>query len=207
MPSFGGKGPADSAGLHFFSLSWQKGEAELTFTKPSLCPPWDQALARSQIITLTTRLCSSLFLLLTTQSCPTLWDPTDCSPPGSSVHGILQARIPWPPPGDLPDPGIKPTSLAWQADFFFFFNYWATWEVQQCSYPVCFSFLPKWRKKPQTYGHVTFSWEERASDTKQMGFGWHWLCPGAGERFQGAERIRVTCFRWHTCHDVHMSGA
>ena len=28
------------------------------------------------------------------QSCPTLWDPTDCSPPGSSVHGILQARIP-----------------------------------------------------------------------------------------------------------------
>ena len=27
------------------------------------------------------------------QSCPTLWDPVDCSPPGSSVHGILQARI------------------------------------------------------------------------------------------------------------------
>ena len=28
-----------------------------------------------------------------TQSCPTLWDPMDCSPPGSSVHGISQARI------------------------------------------------------------------------------------------------------------------
>ena len=27
------------------------------------------------------------------QSCPTLCDPTDCSPPGSSVRGILQARI------------------------------------------------------------------------------------------------------------------
>ena len=27
------------------------------------------------------------------QSCRTLWDPMDCSPPGSSVHGILQARI------------------------------------------------------------------------------------------------------------------
>ena len=26
------------------------------------------------------------------QSCPTLLDPMDCSPPGSSVHGILQAR-------------------------------------------------------------------------------------------------------------------
>ena len=28
-----------------------------------------------------------------TQSCPTLWDPMDCSLPGSSVRGILQARI------------------------------------------------------------------------------------------------------------------
>ena len=27
------------------------------------------------------------------QSCPTLCDPVDCSPPGSSVHGILQAGI------------------------------------------------------------------------------------------------------------------
>ena len=27
------------------------------------------------------------------QSCPTLCDPMDCSPPGSSIHGILQARI------------------------------------------------------------------------------------------------------------------
>ena len=31
--------------------------------------------------------------LLVTQSCPTLWGPMDCSPPGSSVHGILQPRI------------------------------------------------------------------------------------------------------------------
>ena len=30
---------------------------------------------------------------LVTQSCPTLCDPIDCSPAGSSVHGILQARI------------------------------------------------------------------------------------------------------------------
>ena len=28
-----------------------------------------------------------------TQSCPTLSDPRDCSPPGSSVHGIFQARV------------------------------------------------------------------------------------------------------------------
>ena len=38
---------------------------------------------------------------------PTLCDPMDYSPSGSSVHGILQSRIlewlPYPPPGDLPD--------------------------------------------------------------------------------------------------------
>ena len=28
-----------------------------------------------------------------TQSCPTLSDPMDCSPPGSSVRGIFQARV------------------------------------------------------------------------------------------------------------------
>ena len=48
------------------------------------------------------------------QSCQTLCDPLDCSPPGSSVHGIFQARIlgwvAFPPPGDLSDPGLKPTS-------------------------------------------------------------------------------------------------
>ena len=27
------------------------------------------------------------------QSCPTLCDPMDCSPPSSSIHGILQAKI------------------------------------------------------------------------------------------------------------------
>ena len=32
-------------------------------------------------------------VVLVTQSCPTLCDPMDCSLPGSSVHGILQARI------------------------------------------------------------------------------------------------------------------
>ena len=46
------------------------------------------------------------------QSCLTLCHPMDCSLPGSSVHGILQARIlEWvamPSSGDLPNPEIKP---------------------------------------------------------------------------------------------------
>ena len=35
----------------------------------------------------------SIVVVLVAQSCPTLCDPKDCSPPVSSVHGILQARI------------------------------------------------------------------------------------------------------------------
>ena len=33
-------------------------------------------------------------MFLVAQPCPALYNPVDCSPPGSSVHGILQARIP-----------------------------------------------------------------------------------------------------------------
>ena len=47
--------------------------------------------------------------------CPALCHPMDCSPPGSSVHGVILARIlefPFPLPWDLPDLGIEPTSPA-----------------------------------------------------------------------------------------------
>ena len=57
-----------------------------------------------------TSLCAKLL-----QFCPSLCDSVDCSPPGSSDHGILQTRIlKWvacPPPGGLPKPGVEPTSL------------------------------------------------------------------------------------------------
>ena len=57
------------------------------------------------------------------QSCLILCDPLDYSPPGCSVHGIFQqgfwSGLPFPPPGDLPNPGIGPmfpVSPALQAD-------------------------------------------------------------------------------------------
>ena len=60
----------------------------------------------------------------------------DCSPSGSSVHGILQARIlelvPCPPPGDLPDPGMELISLtppSDEADKGRFFTTSVTWEA------------------------------------------------------------------------------
>ena len=54
------------------------------------------------------------------QSCLTLCDTIDGSPPGSPVPGILQARIlewvAFPSPGDLPNLQIKPGSPSLQAD-------------------------------------------------------------------------------------------
>ena len=49
------------------------------------------------------------------QSCPTPYNPMDCSPPGSSVHEFPKQEywsgLPFPSPGNLPNPGIKPKSL------------------------------------------------------------------------------------------------
>ena len=45
------------------------------------------------------------------QSCPTLLDPMDCSLPGSSVHGIFQARVlEWGANKHFLDPGQPPAS-------------------------------------------------------------------------------------------------
>ena len=60
-------------------------------------------------------------LVLVTQSCLTVCDPMDCSPPGSSVHEIFSRQgywsvLPFPSPGDLPNPGIEARSPALQAD-------------------------------------------------------------------------------------------
>ena len=65
-------------------------------------------------------------------SCPTLCDTMHCSPPGCSLHGILQARIlVWiamPSPRGLPDPGIKPASLTSSSLAGRFFTTSITWE-------------------------------------------------------------------------------
>ena len=66
------------------------------------------------------------------QLCLTLCDPTDWSPPGSSVHGILQARImkfPCPPPRDLPNPGIEPAPLTSPALVGWIFTTSTSWEA------------------------------------------------------------------------------
>ena len=79
------------------------------------------------------------------QSCPTLCNPMDCRPPGSSIHGILQARIlEWVTiscPVALPDPGIELGSPALQVDAF---KLWATREAQELDYKESWALKNWW---------------------------------------------------------------
>ena len=72
-----------------FQLFWRK---DRDFQELGHCPPFD---FDGQCWSCHGALGMSLSLLkvLVAQSCLTLCDHVDYSPPGSSVHGILQARI------------------------------------------------------------------------------------------------------------------
>ena len=75
-------------------------------------------------------MCGPLWVLSYFSHVLTLCDRMDCSLPHSSVHRILQARIlEWvtiPPPGDLPNLGVKPWFPALAGRFF---TISATWEA------------------------------------------------------------------------------
>ena len=80
-----------------------------------------------------------------TQSCPTLGNSMDCSPPGSSVHGILQARIlewvaiSFSRGSSWPRDQTQVSFIAGRR-----FNLWATREaLSECCY--CFAFIFNWR--------------------------------------------------------------
>ena len=66
---------------------------------------------------------------------PTLCDPMDCGLPGSSVHGILQAKIlEWVAmhsSRNFPNPGIEPSFLTSPALAGRFFTTRATWEAPE----------------------------------------------------------------------------
>ena len=58
----------------------------------------------------------------------------DYSPPGSSTHRNQEywSGVPFPAPGNLPNPGIKPTSLTSPVLVEGFFTTSATWDVSPC---------------------------------------------------------------------------
>ena len=99
----GWKAAQDSVEETSVSTTWALGTAEIVWF---ILKPTGSVEAASSGLCLHAK---------SLQSCLTLFNPVDCSPPGSSVQGIPQARywsvLPCPPSGDLPDTGIEPVSL------------------------------------------------------------------------------------------------
>ena len=82
-------------------------------------------------------------LLSVTQSCLTLCNPMNCSPPGSSVHGILQARILlWVVVILFSRGSSQPRDQTWVSHIAGrFFTVWAT--RKPCAYTLpCYSWVP-----------------------------------------------------------------
>ena len=101
--------------------------------------------------------CAVLVGAKSLQSCPIPCDSVDSSPPGSSVHGILKARV-------LEqvamhssrvsfNPGIEPMSLMSPALTGRFFTTNATWEVVLFTYSEAFKISPFFLQK---FDHFTF---------------------------------------------------
>ena len=99
--------PFDLSLLDFLSIRFGLCVFGRNATEALLCPPPHCILSGD-----TGDLCS---VVCVAQSCPTLCDPVDCSPPGSSVHGILQARVlqrvVMPSSRESPNPGMNPGLL------------------------------------------------------------------------------------------------
>ena len=73
--------------IHFiFSFSWLKRINHRLFKMMF-------SVGKGTVSSLSIRFIAAAAAAKSLQSCPTLCDPIDGSPPGSSVHGILQARI------------------------------------------------------------------------------------------------------------------
>ena len=71
---------------HVVKTGWLQGVGVVGF--------WVQATTSPCVLKWKKGLGTSCYRCLVAQWCPTLCDPMDCSPPGSSVHGISQARVP-----------------------------------------------------------------------------------------------------------------
>ena len=85
-------------------------------------------------------------ICLVAQSCPTLCDPMDCNPPGSSVHGdspTKNTRVGYqcPPPGDCPNPGIEPRSPSFPLSLSS-----SLLKIKLTSNPHMIGWIPVWRK-------------------------------------------------------------
>ena len=133
-----------------FSLHWEHSHQELPACLLTALhsPEWKEKVKMKALVT---------------QSCPTLCNSTHYSPPGSSVHGFSRQEywsgLPFPSPGDFPDPGIEPGVSCTAGRFF---TIWATREAPSLTTPSPYWPKPAWnapslRKSSQSQWSYSFS--------------------------------------------------
>ena len=102
---------------------------------------WKRSTTKLCTVTLLISLLCRVQISSVSQSCLTLCEPMDCSPPGSSLSMEFSRQeywsgLPFPSPGDLPKPGIKPSSPVLSSFSFASFwslPYWGLWELCTCA--------------------------------------------------------------------------
>ena len=98
------------------------GETEVEPSGGKAMPTPPHTFRSKRWVPLTQRPCHrpQLMLMRTRSVMSDSCDPMDCTPPGSSVQEFSSQEywsgLPWPPPGDFPNPGIEPGSPTLQAD-------------------------------------------------------------------------------------------
>ena len=131
------------------------------------------------------------------QSCPTLCNPMDYSPPGSSVHGILQIRIlEWvamPPPGALPNPGIESASpvvlhCRW------ILSLWATGEALQLNIISQEKGMKYWYKLQHEWTLKILWWMKGASHRRSHALWIHLYEKSRTDKSVETERILVVAY-------------
>ena len=119
---------------------------------------WPEVLKPGHVRQQGTAFMTQCARMLPLQLCPALCNPKDCSPPGSSVHGIPQARLlEWvaiPLSRGSSQPRDRTTSLMSPALAEGFFTTSTTWE-EICNF--YFSSTPMWREG----GQISTNLEER----------------------------------------------
>ena len=106
LQAMGSQSSSDTSGLiHFLSGLWGGWFC--------CCPSDNCGLVSGAQIAVTGNACAVSVVR---------WQPPDCSPPGSSIHGLLQAGhcsgLPFPSLEGRPHPGVKPASPALAGGFF-----------------------------------------------------------------------------------------
>ena len=116
------KGMATHSSILAWRISWTEDPCRLHLWSQTRLSYWahTQSHLRKNLAFLKNSSICAPVKVLVVQSHPTLCNPTDCSPPGSSVHGFFRQEA-WrglssPSAGDLSNPGIEPGSLLLQED-------------------------------------------------------------------------------------------